>query len=115
VAKPDPWAKAVCRLVCWQKFSFDDAYNFLQIEGLFEGPHERYLEKIAQIRKAPCRENPVFQSLNEVDSNAQQNMNSSSSNPLEFLIVSFTIKDASKRSGLFARQPPICPKKISYW
>ena len=86
VARLGTWAETVYRLVCWQKFSFDDAYDFLQIEGLFEGPYERYLEKIAPIRQAPCRENPVFQSLNEVGANAQQNMNSAGSNPLEFLL-----------------------------
>ena len=86
VAKLGTWAEAVYRFVCWQKFSFDDAYDFLQIEGLFEGPYERYLEEIVPIRKAPCRENPAFQSLNEVGSKSLQNTNSSSFNPLEFLI-----------------------------
>ena len=86
VAKLGTWAEAVYRLVCWQKFSFDDAYDFLQIEGLFEGPYERYLEEIAPIRKAPCRENPAFQSLNEVGSKSLETMSNASSNPLDFLI-----------------------------
>ncbi|MGD9114955.1 MAG: sigma-70 family RNA polymerase sigma factor [Desulfobacterales bacterium] len=86
VAKLGTWAEAVYRLVCWQKFSFDDAYDFLQIEGLFEGPYNQYLKEIAPIRKAPCRENPAFQSINEVSSNSLQSMNSANSNPLEFLI-----------------------------
>jgi RNA polymerase sigma factor (sigma-70 family) len=86
VAKLGVWAEAVYRLVCWQKFSFDDAYDFLQIEGLFEGSYEQYTEEIAPIRKAPCRENPTFQSLNEIGSKSLQNMNGAHSNPLEFLI-----------------------------
>jgi RNA polymerase sigma factor (sigma-70 family) len=86
VAKLGTWAEAVYRLVCWQKFSFDDAYDFLQIEGLFEGSYERYLEEIAPIRKAPCRENPAFQSLNEVGSKSLETMSNASSNPLDFLI-----------------------------
>ena len=86
VAKLGTRAEAVYRLVCWQKFSFDDAYDFLHIEGLFEGPYEQYLKDIAPIQKAPCRENPNFQSINEINPDSLQNGNSSSSNPLELLI-----------------------------
>jgi len=86
VARLGTWAEAVYRLVCWQKFSFDDAYDFLQIEGLFEGSYEQYTEEIAPIQKAPCRENPTFQSLNEVGSKSLQNINGARSNPLESLI-----------------------------
>jgi RNA polymerase sigma factor (sigma-70 family) len=86
VAALGKWAEAVYRLVCWQKFTFDDAYDFLQIEGLFEGSYEQYLEDIAPIRKAPCRDNPSFQSINEVNADCMQNTSGSSSNPLELLI-----------------------------
>ena len=86
VVKLGKWAEAVYRLVCWQRFTFDDAYDFLRIEGLFEGPYEQYIEEIAPIRKAPCRENPTFQSINEVGSNSLQKASGSSSNPLELLI-----------------------------
>ena len=86
VAKLGQWAEAVYRLVCWQKFTFDDAYDFLQIEGLFEGPYEQYIKDIAQIRKAPCRENPSFQSINEMNADSLQNASGSNSNPLELLI-----------------------------
>ena len=55
-------------------------------EGLFEGSYEQYTEEIAPIRKAPCRENPTFQSLNEVGSKSLQIINGARSNPLEFLI-----------------------------
>jgi RNA polymerase sigma factor (sigma-70 family) len=86
VVKLGKWAEAVYRLVCWQKFTFDDAYDFLQIEGLFEGPYEQYLEDIAPIQKAPCRENPTFQSINEIGTDSLQKASGSSSNPLELLI-----------------------------
>ena len=88
VAKLGTWAEAVYRLVCWQKFSFDDAYDFLQVEGLFQGPYDRYIEEIAPIRKAPCRENPAFQPLDEVSTSVPENMDESSSNPLEILLGS---------------------------
>jgi RNA polymerase sigma factor (sigma-70 family) len=86
VVKLGKWAEAVYRLVCWQNFTFDDAYDFLKIEGLFEGPYEQYIKDIAPIRKAPCRENPTFQSINEMNSDSLQNAGGSSSNPLELLI-----------------------------
>ncbi|MDJ0912847.1 MAG: sigma-70 family RNA polymerase sigma factor [Desulfobacterales bacterium] len=86
VAKLGPWAEAVYRLVCWQKFSFDDAYDFLQVEGLFEEPYERYLEKIVPIREAPCRENPSYEALNEDVANPMENANRFDANPLEALL-----------------------------
>ena len=86
VAKLGPWAESVYRLVCWQKYSFDDAYDFLQVEGLFEGSYKLYIKQIAPIRKAPCRENPAFQSLDELGANSPESINNSSSNPLEVLI-----------------------------
>ncbi len=86
VAKLGKWAEAVYRLVCWQKFSFDDAYDFLQVEDLFEGPYEQYLKAILPIREAPCRENPAFQSLDRETSGASENPHDPDANPLEALI-----------------------------
>jgi RNA polymerase sigma factor (sigma-70 family) len=86
VAKLGKWAKVVYRLVCWQKFSYDDAYDFLQIEDLFAGPYELYLKAIAPIRDAPCRENPSFQSLNEDVPGVAENPSGTEVNPLEALI-----------------------------
>ena len=86
VAKLGKWAEAVYRLVCWQKYSFDDAYDILQVEDLFTGPYERYVEAIAPIREAPCRENPSFQSLNEEVFGVAENPHGPDANPLETLI-----------------------------
>lgn len=86
VTRLGAWAEAVYRLVCWQKFSFDDAYDFLQVEGLFEEPYEQYIEQVAPIRKAPCRENPAFQPLDEASTSLPENLDESTSNPLEILI-----------------------------
>jgi RNA polymerase sigma factor (sigma-70 family) len=87
VARLGTWAEAVYRLVCWQKYTFDDAYDFLQIEGLFEGSYEQYLKEIVPLRNAPCRENPAFHSFDERDATALQTMPSPSDNPLEVLIA----------------------------
>jgi RNA polymerase sigma factor (sigma-70 family) len=86
VVRLGPWAETVYRLVCWQKFSFDDAFDFLQIEGLFEGAYEQFLAAIVPIRQAPCRENPAFQSLDGDGSKSLQHLNAGGSNPLEFLV-----------------------------
>ena len=86
VAKLGKWAEAVYRLVCWQKFSFDDAYDLLQVEDLFPGPYEQYLKAIAPIREAPCRENPSFQSLNAEFTGSSDRLHSADTNPLEALI-----------------------------
>jgi RNA polymerase sigma factor (sigma-70 family) len=86
VVKLGKWAEAVYRLVCWQKFSFDDAFDFVRIDGLFEGTYEQFIKEIAPIRNAPCRENPTFQSIDEHRGSSLQNIADSGSNPLEFLI-----------------------------
>lgn len=86
VVKLGKWAEAVYRLVCWQKFSFDDAYDLLRVEDSFDGPYERYLQAIAPIREAPCRENPRFQSLDEDGSSVPENPHNPDTNPLEALI-----------------------------
>lgn len=86
VTKLGKWAEAVYRLVCWQKFSYDEAYDLLQVENLFEGSYERYLQAIAPIRDAPCRENPSFQPLDAELSHAAENPHTPDANPLEALI-----------------------------
>ena len=86
MAKLGKWAEAVYRFVCWQKFSFDDAYDFLRIDGLYRGSYIEFIKEIEPIKKAPCRENPAFQSIDETSESALNNINAESSNPLEFLI-----------------------------
>jgi len=86
VAKLGKWAEAVYRLVCWQKFSFDDAYDFLQVDGLYAYSYDQFVQEIEPIRHAPCRENPSFQSLDGPGSDAVQNPDHAESNPLESLI-----------------------------
>ena len=86
VVKLGKWAEAVYRFVCWQKFSFDDAYDFLRVDGLFTGSYIEFIKEIEPIRRAPCRENPAFQSINETHESSLQNINYGDSNPLEILI-----------------------------
>jgi RNA polymerase sigma factor (sigma-70 family) len=86
VAKLGKWAETVYRFVCWQKFTFDDAYDFLRIDGLYSGSYRQFIKEIEPIKKAPCRENPAFQSIDETGESSFKNINAEGSNPLEFLI-----------------------------
>jgi len=86
VVKLGKWAEAVYRLVCWQKFSVDDAYDFLQVDGQFEGSYEQFQQEIVPIQKAPCRENPSFTSMDDDSRDSFRNMSDADSNPLEKLI-----------------------------
>ena len=86
VAKLGKWAETVYRFVCWQKFSVDDAYDFLRIDGLYSGSYRQFIKEIEPIKKAPCRENPAFQSIDETRESSFKNINAEGSNPLEFLI-----------------------------
>ena len=86
VAKLGKWAETVYRFVCWQKFTFDDAYDLLRIDGLYTGSYTQFIKEIEPIKRAPCRENPSFQSLDQTRKSALKNINDESANPLEFLI-----------------------------
>ena len=86
VSKLGKWAETVYRFVCWQKFSFDDAYDFLRIDGLYTGSYNQFIKEIEPIKKMPCRENPAFQSIDETRESALMNINDEGANPLEFLI-----------------------------
>jgi DNA-directed RNA polymerase specialized sigma24 family protein len=86
VLKLGKWAEAVYRLICWQKFSMDDAYDFLQIDGLYDSSYEQFRQDIVPIQNAPCREDPRFKSLDEPHGNPLQKFGDADSNPLETLL-----------------------------
>lgn len=86
VVKLGRWAEAVFRLVCWQQFSFDDAYDFLQIDGQFEGSYDQFLQAIEPIRNVPCRENPSFKSIDEQTQHLKPDLQNIGVNPLELLV-----------------------------
>jgi RNA polymerase sigma factor (sigma-70 family) len=86
VLKLGPWAEAVYRLICWQKFSPDDAYDFLQIDGLYDNSYEQFLREIVPIQNAPCRQDPRFSSLDHPHAEPLQKPDEAHSNPLETLL-----------------------------
>ena len=60
-----PLAETVYRLVCWQRYSFEEAYDIAVIDGLFDGSPGEFLKITDPVRKAPCRENPSFVSVSD--------------------------------------------------
>ena len=86
VAKLGKWAEKVYRFVCWQKFTFDDAYDFIRVDGLYTGSYLQFIKEIEPIKTMPCRENPAFQSLDETHENALKDNEDDGANPLDFLI-----------------------------
>jgi DNA-directed RNA polymerase specialized sigma24 family protein len=72
--------------VCWQRFTFDDAYDFLKIDGLYTGSYGEFIQEVEPIKKAPCRENPAFQSIDETGKGALKSINDQGANPLESLL-----------------------------
>ena len=85
-AKLGKWAEKVYRFVCWQKFTFDDAYDFLKVDGLYAGSYLEFIKEIEPIKKLPCRENPAFQSLDETAESTLKNIDVESASPLDSLI-----------------------------
>ncbi len=86
VSKLGLWAEAVYRFVCWQKFSFDDAYDMVSIQGLFSGSFNEFLDSAEPIRHAPCPENPRFVSGDADVGDTFSNTEDQGFNPLEALI-----------------------------
>ena len=86
VLKLGKWAEAVYRLICWQKFSLADAYDFLQVDGIYESSYKQFLQDVVPIQNAPCRQDPSFKSLDEPHGNPLIKMGNAESNPLETLL-----------------------------
>ncbi|CCK80699.1 sigma-70 family RNA polymerase sigma factor [Desulfobacula toluolica] len=82
VSKMGKWAEAVYRYVCWQKFTYDDAFDFLKADNLFSGTYEEYLHKIEPFGKVRCRENPQFVMLEKYYENFKKNNNPVKNNNL---------------------------------
>ncbi len=87
VSNQGNWAERVYALVCWEKFTYDDAFHFISDEKLFSGSYTDYIAGIEPIRTAPCKENPFFQSLDGHKGNPVDIEAATTENPLEQLIA----------------------------
>ncbi len=99
VRKLGQWAEAVYRLICWQRFSVDDAFGFLQVDGLYEGGYDRFRQEIIPIQNAPCRENPRIQSIDNPESVASH-LSDARSNPMEKLIEKLDYQRRFRAAGI---------------
>lgn len=87
VKKLGEWAKAVYAYVCWHKFSYEDAYEFLKVEQLFKGSWEAFVKKIKPVTQAPCNGNPQFESsYAESGKDMIEETQTGGANPLDLLI-----------------------------
>ncbi len=80
------WAEVIYRLVCWQRYSYEDAWEIASLDGTYTDSFNRFLSDIEELGKAPCSENPHFFSIEAQDrpeSLADPNV---ASNPLESLL-----------------------------
>jgi len=93
------WAEAVYRYVCWQKYSYDDAFDFLLLDGLYDGGYEEFSKKVEPIRQAPCPENPKFLSSDDAAAGGMRNRAATQENPLDALIEKL---DREKRMAAVA-------------
>lgn len=87
VQKLGKWATAVYAYVCWGKFSYEDAYEFLKVEAVFKGSWEAFVKKIKPVAEAPCNGTPQFESsYTESGKDMIEETEPGDDNPLDLLI-----------------------------
>jgi RNA polymerase sigma factor (sigma-70 family) len=99
VRKLGQWAEVVYRLICWQRFSVDDAFGFLQVDGLYEGSYDRFRQQIIPIQNAPCRRNPSYQSIDNPESSASH-LSDTRSNPMDTLLEKLDLARRVRAAGI---------------
>jgi hypothetical protein len=87
VKKLGRWAERVYDLVCWKKFTYDDAFDIVSGEKLFDGPYTEYTKRIETIRTAPCRENPSRRRYDDTEKMAGDAAEGDTRNALELIIA----------------------------
>lgn len=97
------WAVSVWMLVCFQKFSFDDAYEILRIKGEYNDSFNAYELDIEKVKEYPCPENPHFSNVHERLDNDIQTVQDEDANPLTCMLLKL---DQQRRisAGIVIRQ-----------
>jgi len=80
-------AEKIYRLICWQKFSFGEAYDIAVMEERYEGDMMAFAAKFESVRNAPCPENPAFVSPENRSGETIHEMPTSEPDPLERLMA----------------------------
>ncbi len=92
-------AQAVYRLVCWQRYSWSDAYEIVSLEGLFKGGFGGFLKETEPVKEAPCRQNPYFVSTDN-DQTWTPEPAGLEPNPLESLLAKMEQEDRVRAAGI---------------
>lgn len=79
------WAEAVYKLVCWQKYSYEDAWEIVSLKDLYDKPFNHFLDDIEELNRVPCPEHLSFVSTDYEDYQEPADSRSRS-NPLEALL-----------------------------
>lgn len=80
------WAEEVYRLVCWQRFSYEDAWEITSLNRLYTESFNRFLADIEELGKVPCTETPQFFSTEEEAGQNEPADPRPNNNPLESLL-----------------------------
>lgn len=80
------WAEAVYRLICWQSYSLEEAFDTVSLQGVYTGTYEEFLGEAIPVRDAPCQANPRFESV-EQRAEAGHEQTDPQANPLEALLA----------------------------
>lgn len=88
VQKLGELAEKVYRLVCWQRYSYRDAYEIILTDHQkpFAGSYGNFILSTEKVRQAPCPENPCYMSLDDPSHGAQRIASSVEDNPLDLLL-----------------------------
>lgn len=78
-------AEYVYRLICWQRYSLQDAYEMSVVSKRFHEDFGAFIAHVDPVRRAPCPENPFFASLDDPEG-AVQELADPAENPLESLL-----------------------------
>ncbi|NWH06586.1 hypothetical protein [Desulfobacter latus] len=98
VSRMGQWARAVYRYVCWQKFSYDDAFHLVKTEPdpLYTGTYDDYLNDIDRLAEIKCRQHPEFEHLEDYHSPSVQDSRVDDLNPLDQIIDQFDFEQKAK-------------------
>ena len=98
------WAEEVYKLVCWQRYSYEDAWEITSLNQLYTESFNRFLNDIEELGKVPCAESPQFFSTDDGQWQDEHAAPRPHSNPLESLLEKLDRKQRLQAAGAIRRQ-----------
>lgn len=96
------WAEAVYRLICWRRYSLDEAFDVVSLQGVYAGTYEEFLSEAVPVHEAPCRDNPRFESMEQRAEGGREQADTSA-NPLEELLAKLDHERRIKAADVIRR------------